>query len=195
MRRFLRSKAETMADADLLALFQQQGDKQALAALFDRYVAFIYGLCLQYLPSPTHAEDATMAIYAELQEKLPRHEVRNFKNWLHTFARNHCLMQLRREKNNPTANFDPAVMQFAEDWHPLDDAQVAAQDRQAALDICLEQLGGEQKQGVQLFYYEGHSYKAIAELLGMDVGLVRSHIQNGRRNLKKCIEAQEQRLE
>lgn len=195
MRRFLRSKAETMADADLLALFQRQGDKQALAVLFDRYVAFIYGLCLQYLPSPTDAEDATMAIYAELQEKLPRHDVRHFKNWLHTFTRNHCLMQLRREKNNPTANFDPAVMQFAEDWHPLDDSRATAEDRQTALDMCLEQLGGEQKQGVRLFYYEGHSYKAIAELLGLEVGLVRSHIQNGRRNLKKCIEAQEQRLE
>ena len=95
MLRFLRTKEDNTEDAVLLSRFKEKGDKQALASLFDRYLELIYGLCMQYLNSTTLAEDAVMSIYADLQEKLPQHEVRNFKNWLFTFVRNHCLMHLR----------------------------------------------------------------------------------------------------
>ena len=194
MLRFLRTQKEETSDADLLARFQQDGDRQALAVLFDRYIELIYGLSLQYLKTPTRAEDATLAIYAELQQKLPHHEVKYFKNWLYTFIRNHCLMQLRKEKKMITVNFDPAFMQSDASWH-LSDGPSEEEERQTALDFCLEQLNEQQKACVQLFYYEGHSYKDIAIMRNEDVGRIRSNIQNGRRNLKNCIEGQEQRNE
>lgn len=194
MLRFLRTQKEETSDADLLARFQQDGDRQALAVLFDRYLELIYGLSLQYLKTPTRAEDATLTIYAELQQKLPLHEVKNFKNWLYTFIRNHCLMQLRKEKKMITVNYDPAFMQSDADWH-LSDGLSEEESRQSALDLCLEQLNEQQKSCVQLFYYEGHSYKDIAIMRNEEVGRIRSNIQNGRRNLKNCIEGQEQRNE
>lgn len=194
MLRFLRTQKEETSDAELLDRFQQHGERQALAVLFDRYLELIYGLSLQYLKTPTRAEDATLAIYAELQQKLPHHEVKNFKNWLYTFIRNHCLMQLRKEKKMITVNYDPAFMHSDADWH-LDDGPSAEEERQSALDVCLEQLNEQQKVCVQLFYYEGHSYKDIAIMRNEEVGRIRSNIQNGRRNLKNCIEGQEQRNE
>lgn len=192
MLRFLRGEKKEESDEVLLERFQQQGEVNALASLFDRYLELVFGLCLQYLKSSDRAEDASMAIYVELQEKLPKHEVRNFRSWLHTFVRNHCLMQLRREKKDVTVNLDPAIMHSAEDWHPIEEEPVT-DSRQPALDHCLEQLNEQQKACVQLFYYEGHSYKQIAELRQEAVGKVRSNIQNGRRNLKLCIEEQQAR--
>lgn len=192
MFRFLRSQKNEESDDILLERFQQQGAKEALAVLFDRYLELIFGLCLQYLKTSSRAEDATMAIYAELQEKVPNHEIKNFKNWLYTMVRNHCLMQLRREKKDTTVNFDPAFMQSAEEWHPIEE-ESTEDSRQPALDFCLEQLGEQQKTCVQLFYYEGHSYKEIADMRQEPVGKVRSNIQNGRRNLKNCIEEQQAR--
>lgn len=192
MRRFLRTHKEDSSDEALLHRFQNENDANALAVLFDRYLELIYGLCLQYLKTAERSEDAAMAIYAELQLKLPKHEVNNFKNWLYTFIRNHCLMQLRREKKNTTVNFDPAFMQSAEEWHPIEEEQHET-ERQTALNRCLDQLSEQQKACVQLFYYEGHSYKEIATMRAEEVGRIRSNIQNGRRNLKNCIEEQEER--
>lgn len=192
MFRFLRSQKNDESDEILLERFQQQGEKEALAVLFDRYLELIFGLCLQYLKTSSRAEDAVMAIYAELQEKLPHHEVKNFKNWLYTMVRNHCLMQLRREKKDTTVNFDPAFMQSTEEWHPIEEEDTE-DSRQPALDFCLDQLNEQQKTCVHLFYYEGHTYKEIADMRQEEVGKVRSNIQNGRRNLKNCIEEQQTR--
>lgn len=190
MLRFLRTKDDATDDAVLLSHFKEKGDKQALARLFDRYLELIYGLCVQYLKSTALAEDAVMAIYVELQQKVPNHEIRNFKNWLFTFVRNHCLMQLRKDKKMPTQHFDAAFMHSDENVHLVIE-QTEDNERQSALNICLEQLTAQQKTCVQLFYYEGHSYKEIADIREEAVGTIRSFIQNGRRNLKKCIEKQE----
>ncbi|MEL7163149.1 MAG: sigma-70 family RNA polymerase sigma factor, partial [Bacteroidota bacterium] len=57
---------------------------------------------------------------------------------------------------------------------------------------CLKQLKEEQARCVRLFYLqEGESYQSIAEKLGLSVGRVRSHLQNGRRNLKICLEGRQ----
>ncbi|MEL7221495.1 MAG: sigma-70 family RNA polymerase sigma factor [Bacteroidota bacterium] len=188
MLRYLRAKEEPATDAELLTRFQQEGDQESLAQLFDRYLELIYGLCLQYLKTDSRAEDAVMGIYLELERKLPDHEVKNFKNWLFTVVRNFCLMQLRKEKKNTTVSFDPAFMHSSENWHPLEE-ETEVSEREEALKYCLEQLTEQQKACVNLFYYEGHSYKAIAEMRAEQVGRVRSNIQNGRRNLKNCIES------
>ena len=63
--------------------------------------------------------------------------------------------------------------------------------REPALAYCLGQLNEQQKACVDLFYYQGHSYKEIADMRNEAVGKVRSNIQNGRRNLKNCIEEQQ----
>jgi len=50
------------------------------------------------------------------------------------------------------------------------------------------QLNGEQRQAIELFYLQEKSYKEIAPLMNIDVESVRSYLQNGRRNLKICMD-------
>ena len=57
-----------------------------------------------------------------------------------------------------------------------------------ALKNCLESLAQHQRYAVEQFYYGEKSYKEIAEDTGDEVGKVRSSIQNGRRNLRICME-------
>jgi RNA polymerase sigma factor (sigma-70 family) len=56
------------------------------------------------------------------------------------------------------------------------------------LEHCLDELTGEQKQSVELFYLQNKCYNEIAEITGFDWNKVRSYIQNARRNLKLCME-------
>ena len=62
------------------------------------------------------------------------------------------------------------------------------------MEKCLQTLSAEQKTTVELFYLQNKCYKEIAEQTGLDWNKVSSYIQNGRRNLKICMEAKEKEL-
>ena len=53
---------------------------------------------------------------------------------------------------------------------------------------CIDKLGIEQKTSVELFYLQGKCYKEIADITGLEWNKVRSLIQNGKRNIKICME-------
>jgi RNA polymerase sigma-70 factor (ECF subfamily) len=57
-----------------------------------------------------------------------------------------------------------------------------------ALERCMEKLTSVQKQSIDLFYLKEKCYKEIAEITGFTLNDVKSYIQNGKRNLKICLE-------
>lgn len=187
---FLKNiSSHSASDHELVAAFRQSGDLSLLGALYQRYMDLVYGICLKYLQEREPAKDAVMAIFEELAQKLPKHEVENFRGWLYTLAKNHCLMQLRSSKRIKVNEFDPEHMQTAEELHLN-----GVWEKEARLDQlskCLETLPPDQKTTVELFYLQGKSYKEIETITGLEWNKVRSQIQNGRRNLKACMERQQ----
>ncbi|MCE3283450.1 MAG: sigma-70 family polymerase sigma factor [Chitinophagaceae bacterium] len=174
-------------DDELLAAYRLHRQQEVLAELFTRYQDLIYGVCVKYLKDQDAAQDAVMNIYEELVKKLHNHEVENFKSWVYVLAKNHCLMDLRKQKKMPTTEFQPEFMQSA-DFSHLDNA-LEKEERLNSLENCIEQLNEEQKLSIRLFYLESKCYNEIVEMTGLDWNKVRSLIQNGRRNLKICMES------
>jgi RNA polymerase sigma-70 factor (ECF subfamily) len=184
---FIRSHTDSnLDDAALVSRFKLSGDLQALAILYQRYMDMVYGVCLKYLKDPEASKDAVMQIFEELVAKLPRHEVDQFKGWLYVLTKNHCLMQLRTTNRHRTVAIDQELVQSAENLH-LNGIMEKEADI-TRLENCLDSLPGEQKTSIELFYLKRKSYKEIAEQTGEDWNKVRSLIQNGRRNLKNCMD-------
>ena len=175
-------------DAELVAFYKKTADQNAVAELFQRYMELVYGVCLKYLKHPENAQDSVISIYEELVTKLLKHEVDNFKAWLYTLAKNHCLMRLRSQKKGVTVNYDVELMQSEENVHL--NGELDKEENFRKLDYCLSQLQDEQRKVVELFYLEGKCYNEITASTGIDWNKVRSYIQNGRRNLKICIESE-----
>jgi RNA polymerase sigma-70 factor (ECF subfamily) len=71
--------------------------------------------------------------------------------------------------------------------HPIEEQD--NEDIQTRLLTCLEKLKEEQRLCVELFYYQNHCYSEIAAELKFDENKVKSCIQNGKRNLKLCMES------
>lgn len=187
---FIREKDNTnRSDAELVSLYQSGGDLTVLSQLYQRYMDLVYGLCINYLKDAETAKDAVISIYEGLVVKLKQHEVSNFKSWLYTLSRNHCLMQLRKEKGKRTVEIADDFMQNSELPH-LDEVK-AKEEQLTSMEDCLEKLAAEQKTCVTLFYLQGKCYNDITELTGIEWNKVRSYIQNGRRNLKLCMEGKE----
>jgi len=184
---FLKNISTTETDKELVAAFKQSGDTNYLSVLYQRYMDLVYGVCLKYFKDVERSKDAVMDIYEELNSKLRQHEVDNFKGWLHVLARNHCLMQLRSPRNMKTTEFKADFMQSAENTH-LNGEVLEKESNFIKLEQCLGTLTEEQKQSVQLFYLENKCYNEIAAITGYEWNKVRSYIQNGRRNLKLCMD-------
>ncbi len=183
---FLKSiHTSSLPDTDLVTSYRQSGDISTLSELYQRYMEQIYAVCLKYLKDPETAKDAVMAIFEELIVKVKKHEISYFRGWVYAVAKNHCLMQLRSQKQMPLeTNAD--FMQLADNLHP--DGIFEKEENLNQLTKCIDALSSDQKQSVQLFYLQEKSYKEIAGLTNSDWNKVRSLIQNARRNLKNCME-------
>ena len=73
-------------------------------------------------------------------------------------------------------------------FHHDDEFEVEIHSEKDDLVDCMNKLPTKQNQAVNLFYIHGKSYKEIADMTGQSINKVRSFIQNGRRNLKICME-------
>jgi RNA polymerase sigma factor (sigma-70 family) len=183
---FLRNISSAENDQYLLQEYKTSGDLKILGELYQRYMDLVYGVCLKYVKEPEDAQDCVLNIFEELVTKLRRYEVENFKSWLHQLAKNHCLMRLRSEKGKTTVKIDMAIMQSEENVHLNGELEKEQNFKQ--LEYCLGMLTPEQRKGIELFYLQGKCYNEIVEITGMEWNKVRSFIQNGRRNLKICMD-------
>ncbi|HEY6505440.1 MAG TPA: sigma-70 family RNA polymerase sigma factor [Chitinophagaceae bacterium] len=179
----------TLTDKELVVLYKGSGDMAVLGELYQRYMELVYGVCLKYFKEPEAAKDSVIQIFEELVVKLKKHEVDNFKGWLHMVAKNHCLMQLRTPKNLKTVEFKTELVQNEENVHL--NGVLEKEENFQKLEYCLGTLTPEQQEAIRLFYLEGKCYNEIVEITGQEWNQVRSFIQNGRRNLKICMEKNE----
>jgi RNA polymerase sigma-70 factor (ECF subfamily) len=187
---FLKNKhASTISDADLIAQYKQTSDLKLLGELYQRYMDLVYGVCLKYFKDTERSKDAVMQIFEELIVKVQKHQVENFRSWLYQLAKNYCLMQLRTPKNVRTVEIPEGLMQSEENMHL--NGVLEREDNFQRLEYCLATLSDDQQKAVRLFYLEGKCYNEIVELTGYEWNQVRSFIQNGRRNLKTCMEKKE----
>lgn len=186
---WLRSgiKNDQKSDEDLINDYRHGNDPEALAILYDRYIHLVYGVCLKYHHDREKAQDATMQVFEKLIQLLKTHEIKSFRAWLYSTAKNHCLMQLR--KKDDVIKIDGYLfMDSAEESHPIDDLDEL---KLQVLENCLQELKYQQKQCVQLFYLQNNNYEEIVKITGFGLKKVKSYLQNGRRNLKICMEKNE----
>ena len=192
-----KSPAE-LSDEELLVRYRRQGDVADLGALYERHMPVVFAICRRYLRPDEDAQDAVMQLFEKLVVTLRHHEVSNFPAWLHTTARNHCLMQLRaRQRAGPESgplvlHFpDAAAVESAPAAHLGDDADDLAltEERLQAMEHALAELPEGQRRCLELFYLQKKCYREIADETGFDLGLVKSHLQNGKRNLKRSLES------
>jgi RNA polymerase sigma-70 factor (ECF subfamily) len=180
---------KTLSDKELADLYRSSAQQELVAELYGRYSGLLFGVCMKYLEDADAAADACADIYIELVQKMLKHEVQHPKSWLHTLTRNHCLMKIRSDKKMPVDAISENFVQLEDNWHP--EIAKEKEKRLSAMELCIEELKDEQRQAVRLFYMEEKSYNEIAEITGISWNSIRSQIQNGRRNLKLCIEEHE----
>lgn len=192
---FSKNKASnsSRSDEQLVQEFCEREDLEVLGILYNKYTHLVYGVCLKYLKNKEESQDAVMQIFEVLVKEVPKHEIRVFQNWLHGVTRNFCLMKLRKEstlKSKQTSFSEDFFMEKEISVHPIDEEQ---KDLTKILQQCIKTLKDQQKQSIQLFYFEQKCYREIALELLIEEKQVKSLVQNGKRNLKLCVERKEKK--
>ena len=179
-------KFATLPDEHFVAIYKTSGDLKVLGNLYKNYMPLVYGVCLKYLKNAAESQDAVMQIFEQLIDKLKNHEVQNFKSWLYVLARNFCLMELRKSKKVNTVNIDDTFVESDALLHH--DESDDKENRLLLMEACLDTLVTEQQKTLRLFYLEQNCYTEVAHKTGYELKKVKSYIQNGKRNLKICID-------
>ncbi|WP_139957244.1 RNA polymerase sigma factor [Flavicella sediminum] len=190
---FLKNKPKKDTDEALILRFCQENDLEVLGTLYHRYMHLVYGICLKYLKNREESQDAVMQIFEILVKELPRHEIKIFKNWLYGVSKNYCLMKIRKdvsEKKKQENYSSDIFMENTTELHLLDKDEPV--DLNIALKECMEALKEQQRLCITSFYYEEKCYQEISDDLNIDLKKVKSFIQNGKRNLKICLDQKKQ---
>ena len=180
------SAISSLADEDIILAFKATADNKCIETLFTRYTHLVFGVCMKYLRNEDDAKDAVMEIFEDLTDLLLRHEIKNFKSWLYAVSRNFCLMRQRKRsaedkhKTGMIKNHEEAIVEFPEPEHLIQEEEQNFNHLKEAL----SQLNEEQKKCIELMYLNDKSYKEISDITGYQLNEVKSHIQNGKRNLK-----------
>ncbi|MBK9147331.1 MAG: sigma-70 family RNA polymerase sigma factor [Flavobacteriales bacterium] len=179
----LRRRAATQGTDEELVLAFTGGHQPALAALWDRYAHLLYGVGMKYLKDPDRAKDQVVELFASLPQLLAKHQVERFRPWVHTVMRNRCLISLRGEGRH--ARLDDAHLEDL-----ISDTAEDALLREAPLlqlEAAIAQLNDAQRDCINHFHLERLSYHETSARTGFTIEQVRSHLQNGRRNLRLML--------
>jgi RNA polymerase sigma factor (sigma-70 family) len=180
-------KYNHLTDQQLLAQFNTDHDNEWLGILLQRYTLLLLGVCMKYLKNEEEARDCVQQVFLKAITELHKYKVDYFKSWIYMVAKNHCLMKLRDRQGK-------IPVELGERHLGKEDESA---DRQALLENdhtielmteALNELNKEQQQCVTLFYLQRKSYQEISEQTGFNMMQVKSHIQNGKRNLRLLIE-------
>jgi len=177
---------KNLPDEDLMLRIAKH-DQDAFATLYGRYAHLALGVCLKYYRNAAQAQDTVQVVFVKLWTDAAQFQIRKFKPWFYQVVKNQCLMELR--KKNPEANnvaeWDLAeVMEFEDNLHH----KIKEEQLLLLLEDCMRRLNEEQHSCVSHFYINQKSYSETALLTGFNDKQVKSNIQNGRRNLRICLQ-------
>ena len=175
-----------ISDQELLERFYADRDNQWLGILLERYTLLLLGVCMKYLKNEELARDSVQQIFLKAITELQKYRVEYFKSWIYMVAKNHCLMQLRDKPGKNTIEVKDSIP--AETDETDKESLLLNEKTYEYMGEALKELNAEQQLCVTLFYMEKKSYQQITEQTGYSMMQVKSHIQNGKRNMRILIE-------
>ena len=167
-----------------------QGDVSALGILYDRYGLLVYRMIYRMLKDAQEAEDLTQEIFLNLQVKSKFDPKRaSFYTYLMTMVRSRTIDILRskRSKGRFWQNIGKLKDSLAQQkvYSPME--VVSTEEISTQVKNALQHLSSNQRQVLELSYYEGLSQSEISQRLNIPLGTVKTHSRRGLIRLKKNL--------
>ena len=179
--------AEERRELQRLLIRVAGGDRDALAELYQRTRAAVYGLALSYLKNAQDVQDLTQDVYVQVWDCAEQYRpTGSAMGWLLTVCRNLCLMRLRREERHAALS--------EEEWDaiPARESGLDADER-ALLQGALANLADEERRIVLLHAVTGMKHREIAALLELPLPTVLSKYHRALKKMRIFLEGDDAR--
>ncbi|MDJ0647485.1 MAG: sigma-70 family RNA polymerase sigma factor [Xenococcaceae cyanobacterium MO_188.B19] len=182
-------ETKTTTDEAVFAAFKE-GDSNALGTIYDRYGLLVYRLVYRMVNNYQEAEDLTQEIFLSLQERPNYNPERgSFYTYLMMLTRSRTIDRLRAKRSQGNFWQNPGkikdLLNKRNSVHPIDVA--AIEERANKVREALNSLSSNQRQILELSYYEGLSQSAISKRLDLPLGTVKTHSRRGLLQLRKNL--------
>lgn len=171
--------APSTPDDELVCRFQETGSSDCFAELFARHHQRVFLACRRFFADGAAAEDATQETFLRVYQNMHRFQGGNFPGWLMRVAKNTCIDQWRKRRQEVEN----------EGELPLGGVAEGARHRTSDVDLMVEEvwkemafLPNDQRRCLDM-KIQGYSYEETAAHTGLSIDAVKSHLQNGRRRL------------
>lgn len=156
----------------------QNGSAQAFHLLYHKYKTAVYRYCYRLLNDKDLADDAFQETFVRVYEKRDTFNGDNFKAWVFTIARNTCYNYLRTKKQQ---------VDFNEEYIAPERDKLEDYGLKECVENAISELPVSYREVIILREYEDYSYQEIAEILDIDLSLVKIRIHRARLILKKTL--------
>ena len=164
-------------------------DDTALTEVYDQFASFVYGLALRVIGDARAAEDVSQDVFVGIWQRPEAFDPQrgSLRTWLGTLTHRRAVDYVRREEaRRRRAEREASRAVTTPDVEEMATALVTAERVRAALDV----LPAEQRRAIQLAYFEGKTYRQVAEVLGIPEGTAKSRLRLGLRRVAAALEAE-----
>ena len=169
----------TASDEELMARVAAR-DREAFAALYDRFSPRVFGLAIHFLKIQADSEDVLQETFLQLWNQAHRFDPARcpVDGWVLMIARSRAVDRLRRQRPIPSNDFATA----AAGHEPIEDLE--RQDEAGRVATALDHLPAEQKEVIRLAFFGGLTHDQIARRLELPLGTVKTRIRLGMNRLR-----------
>jgi RNA polymerase sigma-70 factor (ECF subfamily) len=180
-----------ISDNDLLHAIQR-GDESALAALYDRYGAILFGLAVRIVSSRPEAEDVVQQVFLQVWNRAGDFDEARGRvfSWLVTLARSRAIDRLRALGVRSRA-VETATQSQPREAAPTGEAAVLRGEQRELIRQVMETLSAEQREVLILAYFEGLTQTEIAERSNTPLGTVKTRMRNGLMKLRQALKGRD----
>jgi RNA polymerase sigma-70 factor (ECF subfamily) len=165
-----------------------RGDEAAFEQLYDLVAPMVHGVILGVVRNPALAEEVTQEVLVETWRTAPRFDPArgSARSWLVTMARRRAVDRVRSVQAAADRDAAAAASAVERDVDVVSEA-VETRLEQQQVRRCLEGLTQLQREAVSLAFYRGHTYREVAQLLGVPLGTIKTRLRDGLLRLRDCL--------
>ncbi len=165
------------------------GDESALSTLYDRYSAMLFGMLMRILQDRQAAEEVLQDLFLQLWRNAGQFDASrgSLPAWLMVIGRNRAISRLRGRRDREVLEEEEGDFAGTFASARTLKTKLRATSWRATVSAALGQLPVEQRQAVELAYFEGMTQSEIASKTGIPLGTVKTRVRTAMQTLRQIL--------